>query len=164
MGGMKPDQTFSLRSLLILAAFVAVVGWGEWRVKMERQQTQYFEHQYRLEMQKFGKAVGESMALREALEKLKAETAVTVSWTEGASAVYDGLPHGAKATWASTGSDGEGGSLAVLYYGINGTDFNPSETPPTEVGEYGATAQFNGDGKHRASGASADFKIVRPSP
>ena len=61
----------------------------------------------------------------------------TVTVTPALSSVtYDAQQHGATATWASTGTDDEGGSLTVTYVGIDGRDYASSTTAPTEVGEY----------------------------
>ena len=55
----------------------------------------------------------------------------TVTVTPASSSVtYDVQQHGATATWASTGTDDEGGSLTVTYAGIDGTDYASSTRPP----------------------------------
>ena len=84
----------------------------------------------------------------------------TVTVTPAAnSATYDTLQHGATATWASSGTDGEGGSLTVTYAGIDGTDYASSTTAPTDVGEYQASASFAGNTDHTGSSNTADFAI-----
>ena len=84
----------------------------------------------------------------------------TVTVTPGASTVtYDGHPHGATATWASTGTDGEGGPLTVYYVGIGGTSYASTTTAPTSAGEYAASATFAGNSDHSGNSNSADFTI-----
>ena len=85
----------------------------------------------------------------------------TVTVTPALSSVtYDAQQHGATATWASTGTDDEGGSLTVTYVGIDGTDYASSATAPTEVGEYQASASFAGNADHTGSSNTADFAIT----
>ena len=85
----------------------------------------------------------------------------TVTVTPALSSVtYDTQQHGATATWASTGTDDEGGSLTVTYVGIDGTDYASSTTAPTEVGEYQASASFAGNADHTGSSNTADFAIT----
>ena len=85
----------------------------------------------------------------------------TVTVTPASSSVtYDAQQHGATATWASTGTDDEGGSLTVTYVGIDGTDYASSTTAPTEVGEYQASASFAGNADHTGSSNTADIAIT----
>src|SRR5262249_10859491 len=72
---------------------------------------------------------------------------------------YDGSPHGATASWGSTGADGQGGSLTVSYVGINGTSYASSTTAPTNPGSYMASASFTGDANHTGSSDSQAFTI-----
>ena len=72
---------------------------------------------------------------------------------------YDAAPQGATASWASSGSDGVGGSLTVSYTGIDGTTYGPSTTPPTNAGEYAASASFAGDTDHTGSSETTDYSI-----
>ena len=95
----------------------------------------------------------------------KAGSATTV--TLGAefvngSVTYDGSPHGATASWASTRSDGQGAPLVVTYAGSNGTTYAASTTAPTNAGSYQASASFAGDSNHTGSSNFADFTIARP--
>ncbi len=85
----------------------------------------------------------------------------TVTVTPAASSVtYDAEQHGATAAWASSGTDGAGGSLTVTYVGIDGTDYASSTTAPTDVGEYQASASFAGNTDHTGSSNTADFAIT----
>jgi len=75
-------------------------------------------------------------------------------------ATFDGSPHGATALWASTGTDGEGAALApISYAGRNGTSYGPTATPPTNAGDYTASATFGGDTDHSGASNAADFSI-----
>src|SRR5262249_17866542 len=55
--------------------------------------------------------------------------------------------------------DGGHGALAVSYVGINGTVYASSATPPTNAGQYRASATFAGDTSHTGSSGFADFTI-----
>ena len=79
------------------------------------------------------------------------------------SVTYDGHVHGATASWASTGTDGAGGSLTVTYVGIYGTAYGPTTAAPTNSGQYEASATFAGDTNHTGSSNTADFTINRVS-
>jgi hypothetical protein len=72
---------------------------------------------------------------------------------------YDGSPHGATASWGSTGTDAQGGPLTVSYVGINGTSYASSTTAPTNPGSYMASASFAGDANHTGSSNSQTFTI-----
>jgi hypothetical protein len=89
----------------------------------------------------------------------QAATNTTVAWTDGTITPYDGHPHVATASWASTSSDGGGGLLTVTYVGINGTSYGRSTTAPTNAGQYEASASFTGDANHTGSSNVADFTI-----
>ena len=91
-----------------------------------------------------------------------APTATTVTLDAGfvADAItYDGAPHGATASWASTGTAPGGGPLTVTYTGINGTVYGPSTTKPTDAGNYRASAEFSGDANFAFSSRIDDFAI-----
>ena len=91
---------------------------------------------------------------------------VAVTWADGTNTTYDGLQHSATAEWSST--DGAGGSLTVAYVGIDGTNYASSPTPPTNAGDYEASATFAGDTNHTGSSGFADFtsstRPVSPTP
>jgi YDG domain/Bacterial Ig-like domain (group 3) len=89
---------------------------------------------------------------------------VSVAWTDGPSATYNGSPHAAAASWTSTGVDGTTASRVVTYVGIAGTAYGPTTTAPTNSGSYEASAIFAGDVNHTGSSSSADFTINRVSP
>ncbi|MFN6962583.1 MAG: YDG domain-containing protein [Pyrinomonadaceae bacterium] len=88
----------------------------------------------------------------------KAGSTVTVS---AANAQFDGSAHGATASWASTSTDGQGGGLTVSYVGINSTSYGPTNTPPTNAGDYRASASFDGDANHTGSSNHADYSITK---
>ncbi len=75
------------------------------------------------------------------------------------SVTYDGSPHGATASWASTGTDGGGGPLQVYYVGVGGTSYASTTSAPTDAGNYEASASFPGDAGHTGSSGVADFSI-----
>jgi hypothetical protein len=81
-------------------------------------------------------------------------TAVTVS-----NATYDGSSHGATAQ--VTGIGGLNQSLTVTYTGRNTTVYGPSTVPPTNAGEYTASASYPGDANHQGSSDSKDFTIFQ---
>ena len=89
---------------------------------------------------------------------------VSVTWLDGASAVFNGNSHAATASWSSTGADSAGGPLPVTYVGINGTAYGPSSIAPTNSGNYEASATFAGDATHTGSTGATDFTINRLSP
>ncbi|HEX8686852.1 MAG TPA: MBG domain-containing protein, partial [Pyrinomonadaceae bacterium] len=74
-------------------------------------------------------------------------------------ATYDGSPHGGTA--AATGFGGLNQGLTVTYAGRNGTVYGPSNTAPTNAGDYTASASFPGDANHNTSSGSADFRILK---
>jgi autotransporter-associated beta strand protein len=78
----------------------------------------------------------------------------------GGAVTYDGAPHGAAAGWISTGTDGGSGALTVTYVGVNGTTYGSSATPPTNPGNYLASATFAGDATHASSSGSVSFTIL----
>ncbi|HWS89856.1 MAG TPA: Ig-like domain-containing protein [Pyrinomonadaceae bacterium] len=86
----------------------------------------------------------------------KATSTVTVTADD---ATYDGQPHGATAV--ANGAGGLDQTLAVTYAGRNGTNYPPSQTPPTNAGFYTASASFGGDANHDGDDASADFTISK---
>jgi hypothetical protein len=81
-------------------------------------------------------------------------TTVTV-----ANATYDGNPHGGTAQ--VTGAGGLNQSLTVTYSGRNTTVYGPSTTPPTNAGEYTASASYAGDANHSGSSDSKDYTIFQ---
>ena len=81
-------------------------------------------------------------------------TTVTVS-----NATYDGNPHGGTAS--VTGAGGLNQSLTVTYSGRNTTVYGPSTTPPTNAGEYKASASYPGDANHSGSSDSKDYTIFQ---
>jgi len=81
-------------------------------------------------------------------------TTVTVS-----NATYDGNPHGGTAS--VTGAGGLNQSLTVTYSGRNTTVYGPSTTPPTNAGEYTASASYPGDANHSGSSDSKDYTIFQ---
>jgi hypothetical protein len=96
------------------------------------------------------------------LHVLQVGTATTVTLGSefvSGSVTYDGNAHGATASWASLGADGANGSLTVYYVGVDCTEYASSTTPPTDAGEYEASASYAGDGNHIGSSSTADFTI-----
>ena len=65
----------------------------------------------------------------------------------------------ATATWASTGTERQGGSLTVTYVGIDGTNAS-STTAPTEVGEYQGPPPASRATRTTGSSNTADFAIT----
>jgi uncharacterized delta-60 repeat protein len=90
-----------------------------------------------------------------------AKAVSTTTLTVG-DAVYDGSPHGGTA--GVTGIGGLNQSLSVTYAGRNATIYGPSPTPPTNAGDYTASATFSGDNDHIGSSASRDFTIAKATP
>ena len=88
---------------------------------------------------------------------LPAPSNVSVRWTDGASATYNGNSHAAFAQWVSIDTNG---SLPVTYVGINGTNYGPTATPPTNAGNYQASAVFAGDTDHAGNSGTANFTIA----
>src|SRR5262249_46734232 len=86
----------------------------------------------------------------------KASSATTVTAVD---ATYDGAPHGATA--AATGAGNLNQSLTVTYAGRNGTVYPSSITPPTNAGDYTASASFAGDANHTGSNDAKNFSIGR---
>jgi len=74
-------------------------------------------------------------------------------------ATYDGNPHGGTA--AVTGAGGLSQSATVTYAGRNSTVYGPSTTPPTNAGNYTASASYAGDANHTASSDSKDYSILK---
>ena len=65
-------------------------------------------------------------------------------------------------TATATGAGGLNQSLTVTYVGRNGTSYAASTTPPTNAGDYTASASFSGDANHGASSNSVNFSINLP--
>jgi uncharacterized repeat protein (TIGR01451 family) len=93
-----------------------------------------------------------------ALTVNKADTTTAVTVT---GATYDGNPHGATAS--VTGAAGLNQTLTVSYVGRNGTTYGPSNTAPTNAGDYTASASYAGDSNYNASSDSKDFSIAKAS-
>ncbi len=90
------------------------------------------------------------------VNKAATTTAVTVS-----NATYDGNPHGGSAV--VTGPAGLNQSLTVTYTGRNSTVYGPSNTAPTNAGDYTASASYAGDSNYNASSDSKDYSIAKAS-
>jgi uncharacterized repeat protein (TIGR01451 family) len=90
------------------------------------------------------------------VNKADTTTAVTVS-----NATYDGNPHGGSAS--VTGPAGLNQPLTVSYSGRNGTTYGPSNTAPTNGGDYTASASYAGDSNYNASSDSKDYSIAKAS-
>ena len=88
------------------------------------------------------------------IEKAPTTTTVTV-----ANATYDGNPHGGTAV--VTGPAGLNQSLTVSYAGRNSTSYGPSTTPPTNAGDYTASASYAGDANYLPSSDSEDYIIAK---
>src|SRR6185503_14906503 len=54
-------------------------------------------------------------------------------------------------------------TLPVTYAGRNSTVYGPSATPPTDAGDYTASAGYAGDSNHSASSDGKDFTIFKAS-
>jgi uncharacterized repeat protein (TIGR01451 family) len=91
-----------------------------------------------------------------ALTVNKADTTTTVTVSN---ATYDGNPHGGTAS--VTGPAGLNQSLTVTYTGRNSTVYGPSTTPPTNAGDYTASASYAGDSNYNASSDSKDYSIAK---
>ncbi len=89
----------------------------------------------------------------------KADTTTTVTVSN---ATYDGNPHGGSAV--VTGPAGLNQSLTVTYTGRNSTVYGPSTTPPTNAGDYTASASYAGDSNYNASSDSKDYSIAKATP
>jgi hypothetical protein len=92
----------------------------------------------------------------------KAATSVSVSCPTP-NPTYTGSPI-AGCTATVTGAGGLNQNLTVTYAGRNGTTFAASTAPPTNAGDYTASAGFGGDANHAGSSNSADFSIDRATP
>ncbi|MGZ5544398.1 MAG: beta strand repeat-containing protein, partial [Limisphaerales bacterium] len=95
---------------------------------------------------------GSSNTSNFAITKATSTATVTVS-----DATYDGNAHDGTASVAGAGTLNQ--SLTVSYGGRNGTSYGPSDTAPTDAGDYTASAAFAGDDNHSASSDSKDFTI-----
>ena len=92
--------------------------------------------------------------VNDVIGQVSSTTTVTV-----ANATYDGNPHGGSAS--VTGAGGLNQSLTVTYSGRNTTVYGPSTTPPTNAGEYTASASYPGDANHTGSSDSKDYTIFQ---
>jgi len=97
---------------------------------------------------------GSSDAKDYSITQASSVTTVTVS-----NAVFDGNPHGGTAS--ATGVGGLNQTLTVSYSGRNSTVYGPSNTPPTNAGDYTASANFGGDANHSSSSDAKDFSITQ---
>jgi CSLREA domain-containing protein len=88
----------------------------------------------------------------------KAATTTTVTAND---ATFDGQPHGGTAS--VTGAAGLNQSLTVSYQGRNATVYGPSNTAPTNIGDYTASASFAGDTNYAGSNGSKNFQITKGS-
>ena len=93
-----------------------------------------------------------------ALSVSKAATTTTVT---AANATYDGNPHGGSAN--VTGPAGLSQSLTVSYSGRNSTTYGPSNTAPTNAGDYTASASYAGDSNYNTSSDSKNYSIAKAS-
>jgi hypothetical protein len=75
-----------------------------------------------------------------------------------AGATYDGSPHGGTAS--VTGPAGLNQSLTVTYAGRNTTSYGPSTTPPTNAGDYTASASYAGDANYLPSSDSEAYRRI----
>ena len=87
--------------------------------------------------------------------------ATSVTTVTVANATYDGGPHGGTAS--VSGAGGLDQTLPVTYAGRNSTVYGPSATPPTDAGDYTASAGYAGDPNHSASSDAKDFTIFKAS-
>jgi len=88
------------------------------------------------------------------IDKASSTTTVTVS-----DVTYNGAPQGGTAV--VTGAGGLNLSLSVNYDGRLGTSYGPSTTPPTNAGDYTASATYAGDADHNGSSDSKNFTIAQ---
>ena len=88
---------------------------------------------------------------------IPAPSNVSIRWTDGASTTYNGNSHAATAQWISSQGNG---TLPVSYVGINGTTYDPTTTPPTNAGNYQASATLAGDTNDAGSSNTANFTIA----
>ena len=86
-------------------------------------------------------------------------SAGSVTQVSVSDATYDGSPHGASAS--VTGAGGLSQSVTVTYAGRNTTVYGPGTTPPTNAGDYTASASYAGDANHTASNDSKDYSILK---
>ena len=85
--------------------------------------------------------------------------AASVTQAGANDATYNGNPHGGSAS--VTGAGGLNQSLTVTYSGRSATVYGPSMTPPTNAGDYRASASYSGDANHAGSNDSKDYSIFR---
>ncbi|MFN8538481.1 MAG: choice-of-anchor Q domain-containing protein [Thermomicrobiales bacterium] len=88
----------------------------------------------------------------------KAPSTTTVTATN---ITYTGSPY-AGASASVTGAGGLNQAVTpISYSGRNGTVYGPSTTPPTNAGDYTASATYPGDANHTGSQDSKPFTIAR---
>jgi hypothetical protein len=85
--------------------------------------------------------------------------AASVSQATVADATFDGTPHGGTAS--VTGAGGLNQTLTVTYGGRNSTAYGPSTTPPTNAGDYTASAAYAGDTNHASSNVSKSYSVLK---
>ena len=89
----------------------------------------------------------------------KADTTTTVTANN---ATYDGNPHGGTAN--VTGPGGLNQAVTVSYSGRNATVYGPTNTAPTNAGDYMASASYAGDSNYNPSNDSKDYSIAKATP
>jgi len=82
--------------------------------------------------------------------------AATVTVVSVADAAYDGAAHGATAQVTGPALSQ---ALTVYYTGINGTSYQSSTTPPSNAGQYTASAAFAEGGNYLGSSDAKSFTI-----
>jgi hypothetical protein len=90
---------------------------------------------------------------------LNIDPAPTVTTVVVSNALYDGNQHGATAS--ATGTGGLNQSLSVTYMGRNTTVYGPDMIPPTNAGDYTASAGFGATTNYQASSDSKDYTIAK---
>jgi MBG domain (YGX type) len=88
------------------------------------------------------------------ISKAPSFTTVTV-----ANAIYNASPQGGTAS--VTGVGGLNSSLPVKYIGRNLTVYGPTNTAPTNAGDYTMQARYPGDNNHLDSRDSKDYSIAK---
>src|SRR5204863_376537 len=75
---------------------------------------------------------------------------------------FNGSAQGCTASWATTSSDTGGGPVTPVSYSGRGTTvYGPSNTAPSDAGDYSASATFAGNANHTGSSGSKDFSISK---
>ncbi len=89
---------------------------------------------------------------------LRVTPAASVTTVTVSDALYDGNSHGGNGVVTGCGLNQ---SLPVTYEGRNTTTYGPSTTPPTDAGDYTASASFAGNANSSPSQGSANFTIAK---